>query len=103
MGVVASRAVAWWPVHEFISAAVAQADNIPNAGTPAWCALADDDPRKLLAVAVAGEHHVLRIETAQEQRAEASRAIAASADWAEVSRLSNRGTAYIPRRRDGAA
>ncbi|WP_293311318.1 DUF2742 domain-containing protein [Mycolicibacterium sp.] len=99
MSAVDSRAVAWWPVHEFITAAVAQADNLPSAGTPAWCALADSDPRKLLAVAAAGEHHVLRIETAQQQRAEASKAIAAATDWAEVSRRCNRGTAYIPRRR----
>jgi hypothetical protein len=81
-----SRTVAWWPVHEFIAAAVAQADNLPAAGTPAWCALADDDHRKLLAVAVAGEHHVLRIEIAQEARAEASKAVAAATDWAQVAR-----------------
>jgi hypothetical protein len=79
-----SRAVAWWPVHEFIARVIAQADDFPAAGTPAWCALADGDPRKLLAVAVAGEHHVLRIETAQEALAEASKDISAAADWKSI-------------------
>lgn len=81
-----SRQVAWWPVHEFIEAAVARAnyDGLPIAGTPGWRALSDGDPRKLLAVAVAGEHHVLRIETAQTALADASGAIAASTNWARV-------------------
>ncbi len=77
--------MSWWPAHEFIVAALAQAEAAPPvAGTPAWCALADSDPAKLLALAVAGEHWVLRMETAQEQRAEASKMIAASADWPAV-------------------
>jgi hypothetical protein len=85
-----SRMVAWWPVHEFIAQALAQANAVPPvAGTPAWQALADTDPLKLLAVAVAGEHHVLRVETAQDQQAEASKAIAESADWPAVAREIN--------------
>jgi len=78
---VESRSVAWWPVHEFIAALVAQVSDLPMAGTPAWCRLGDGDPRKLLAVAAAGEHHVLRVEMAQEKHAEASKAIADAADW----------------------
>jgi hypothetical protein len=81
-----SRQVSWWPVHEFITERVAQANNLPIAGTPAWCALADNDPLKLLALAAEGEHHVLRMETAQEARAEASRVIAGAADWRAISR-----------------
>lgn len=81
-----SRAVSWWPTHVFITALVAQADTLPAAGTPSWCALDDADPRKLLALAVAGEHWVLRTETAQESRASASKAVAASTDWAKVAR-----------------
>lgn len=50
----ASRAVAWWPVHEFMAALLAQANDLPLAGTPAWCSLSDGDPRKLLALAAAG-------------------------------------------------
>jgi len=82
----ASRSVAWWPVHEFMAALLAHANDLPPAGTPAWCALSDGDPRKLLAVAAAGEHHVLRVETAQEAQAEASKAIAAAADWPSIAR-----------------
>lgn len=81
-----SRSVAWWPVHEFIAALVAQVSDLPMAGTPAWCRLGDGDPRKLLAVAAAGEHHVLRVEMAQEARAEASKAVAAATDWSGVAR-----------------
>lgn len=97
-GFPASRQVSWWPAHEFLQAVVQQANcgPIPDAGTPAWQALADGDPRKLLALAVAGEHHVLRVEIAQEAMAEASRSVAASADWSRVGR--DRGNAYIPRR-----
>ena len=81
-----SRAVSWWPCHEFITALVARYNDLPTAGTPAWCGLDDGDPRKLIALAVAGEHHVLRMETAQEARAEASKAIATAADWPAVAR-----------------
>lgn len=81
----ASRSVAWWPVHEFMAALLAHANDLPPAGTPAWCALSDGDPRKLLAVAAAGEHHVLRVEMAQEAQAEASKAIADAADWPGIS------------------
>lgn len=92
----------WWPVHQFLEAVVAQANHgpIPAAGTAAWCALADGDPRKLLSVAIDGSHHVLRVETAQEAAAEASKAIAAAEDWPAVARRIHRGRgpAYIPRR-----
>lgn len=101
-GAPPSRQRAWWPVHEFIKAVVQQANYgpIPAAGTPSWCQLADGDPRKLLAVAMDGEHHVLRTEVAQEQRAEASKAVAASEDWPAISRSIRRHrAAYIPRTR----
>ena len=85
-----SRQVSWAPVHEFLQAALAPGGrrwcHSPCAGTPAWCELADGDPRKLLSLAVAGEHHVLRVEVAQTARAEASQAVAAAADWPQVSR-----------------
>ena len=79
-----SQQVSWWPVHEFITELVAQANNLPVAGTPAWCALADNDPRKLLSLAAEGEHHVLRVETAQEAHAEASHDVSAAADWSAL-------------------
>ncbi|WP_308012679.1 DUF2742 domain-containing protein [Mycobacterium intracellulare] len=80
--------MAWWPVHEFLETMLAQANigPLPWAGTPAWCELSDGDPRKLLALAVDGEHHVLRKETAQAAMAAASREIAGAADWTEISR-----------------
>lgn len=98
-GSPASQQVSWWPTHEFITALVANVNNLPVAGTPAWQVLSDDDPAKLLALAVAGEHHVLRVETAQEAFAESSRAIAEAEDWAAVARRvqTGRGTAYIER------
>lgn len=97
-----SREVNWWQVHEFINTMVAQANYgpLPAAGTPAWCALADGDPRKLLALATAGEHHVLRMETAQKALAEAQQDVSAAEDWAHIARqvYGDRGPAYIPRR-----
>lgn len=97
-----SQQRAWWPVHEFIEAVLQQANYgpIPAAGTPQWCALADGDPRKLLAVAVDGEHHTLRVETAQEEQAKTSKAIAAEQDWPAIARSIRRrhNSTYIPRR-----
>ena len=81
-----SRSIAWWPVYEFMAALVAQVNDLPEAGTPAWCRLGDGDPRKLLAVAVAGEHHVLRVETAQQALAEAAKTVAAEIDWRAFAR-----------------
>ncbi|MDC8982158.1 DUF2742 domain-containing protein [Mycobacterium marinum] len=102
-GAPPSQQRAWWPVHQFVEAMVAQANYgpIPAAGTPSWCELADGDPRKLLSVAMSGEHHVLRVETAQEQMAEASHEIACAADWSAVAQRvrTGHGPAYIPRRR----
>lgn len=83
---ISSSQVSWWAAHEFLVHLVAQVGVLPVAGTPAWQALSADDPRKLLALAVAGEHHVLRTETAQEAMAAASRAVAAAADWSQVAR-----------------
>jgi hypothetical protein len=83
-----SQQVSWWETHRFIEAVLAQANlgPLPWAGTPTWCELSDGDPRKLLAIAIAGEHHVLRVEACQEARAQASHAISAAADWTQISR-----------------
>lgn len=83
-----SQQVSWAETHWFLEAVLAQANvgPLPWAGTPAWCELADGDPRKLLALAAAGEHHVLRVEVAQATRADASRALATAADWRAISR-----------------
>ncbi|WP_373138290.1 DUF2742 domain-containing protein [Mycobacterium marinum] len=95
-----SQQQAWWPVHEFLEALLQQANcgHLPAAGTPSWCELADGDPRKLLAVAVDGEHHVLRVETAQEQHAETSKAVAAAEDWpAHARSIRRHNEVYIRR------
>jgi organic hydroperoxide reductase OsmC/OhrA len=55
-------------------------------GTPAWCALDDDDPAKLAALLDAAQHHALRVEIAQEARADASKVIEAAEDWPTISR-----------------
>jgi hypothetical protein len=98
--------VSWPEVNRFITAAVAQANAgpLPVAGTPAWCSLADSDPRKLLALAAAGEHHVLRCDLAQAASSDAAKALAATSDWTEISRAirAGRGRAYIPRRKETA-
>ncbi|MBI3227791.1 MAG: DUF2742 domain-containing protein [Mycolicibacterium cosmeticum] len=95
-GLPVSQQVSWWSTHEFISALVAQCNHLPTAGSPAWVQLPDSDPRKLLALAAAGEHWTLRVETNQMAMAEASRAVSASPNW----RTRPRGSAYIPRRKE---
>ena len=87
-GSPASQEVQWWPVHQFLVAAVAQANHgpLPTAGTPAWAELADGDPRKLLALAVAGEHFVLHMQIGQEQLAQAAEDVWAGEDWSVVAR-----------------
>ncbi|UVO11914.1 DUF2742 domain-containing protein [Mycobacterium sp. SVM_VP21] len=98
----ASRMVSWWTCHQFLAAVFAQGNvgPLPLAGTPAWCALADTDPVKLLALAVAGEHAVLQWDIAQEFRADAAKAIAAEQCWPALARRirAGRGNAYVPRR-----
>jgi len=106
---IESERVDWWSCHTFIEAAVRQANvgPVPLAGTPFWCELADGDPRKVLALAVAGEHHILRMETAQRAMAEMSRDLAAAADWTGIAReMQQRRSFYAGRpwlRRKGVA
>lgn len=87
-----SQSVAWWPVLTYVAARLGIEPTdvprisllLPLLGTPAWCDLADDDPAKLAAVLDGGCRHALRLELNQEARAEASKAIAASADWRAI-------------------
>ncbi len=95
---LASQQVSWWSVHEFVAAVLNQVNNWPMLGTPAWCSLAHDDPRKWAAVLDGGQHHALRLELNQEARAEASRAISTAADWPEVAReIQQRNDFYAAR------
>jgi hypothetical protein len=79
-----SQQVSWWSVHQFVSAVLDQANGWPMAGTPRWCALADGDPRKLAALFDAAQHWILRVETCQQARAEAGKAVAAGVDWTRI-------------------
>lgn len=83
-----SPQVSWWSVHQFVEAAIRQADirSWPMAGTPAWCALAEGDPRKWAALFDAGQHWALRVETCQEHVGDAAKVIAEAADWSVVAR-----------------
>jgi hypothetical protein len=84
-----SQQVNWWSVHEFVTAVLSQANGWPVAGTPAWCSLAHDDPAKWAALLDGAQHWALRVESAQQSRAEASRAVAAAADWPRIAREIN--------------
>jgi hypothetical protein len=99
-----SRQVDWWSVHEFVEPYLRAAGGYPMAGTVAWQLLSDTDPAKWAALLDAAQHHVLRVDTCQEQLAEASQNISRAADWGAVTRW-NRSRAeatasgtYIPRR-----
>lgn len=81
---VASRSVSWWSVHEFVQKYLETAGHYPTAGTPAWCELADGDRRKWAALLDFAQHHALRVETAQQQQAQASRDISAATNWTRI-------------------
>ena len=81
-----SRTVSWYVVYEFVAQLLTSVGSWPTAGTPEWVELAADDPRKLAAVMDAGVRWSLRVDTEQEQRAQASRDVAAAADWSAVAR-----------------
>lgn len=87
-----SRQVSWWSVHEFVAAVLDQVNGWPMLGTPAWCALAHEDPRKWCALLDGAQHWALRLETCQEARAGASRAVSGAVDWAALGREINRRT-----------
>ena len=85
-GPVTARSVSWWSVHEYVTGFIGTLTDWPMAGTPEWCDLDDYEPRKLAAVLIAGSHHALRVETAQEANAAASKAVAAAADWPAIAK-----------------
>lgn len=83
---VSSQQAAWWPVHQHIVQALEQVGSWPMVGTPAWCALDDQDPAKLAALLDAAQHWALRLETCQQARCDASREISAAGDWSALRR-----------------
>ncbi|SUA04719.1 phiRv1 phage protein [Mycolicibacterium fortuitum] len=99
-----SQQVCWTTVLEFVERLGINPTTVLLAGTPEWNQLPDDHPDKLGAVLAGGVHHSLRIDLAQEHRADASREICAAADWTGLARRirSGRGDAYVPRRKRSA-
>jgi hypothetical protein len=81
-----SQQVSWWEVHEFVTAVLDQVNGWPMLGTPPWCRLAHDDPRKWAALLDGAQHWALRVDSCQEARAEAGRAVSGCADWPAVAR-----------------
>lgn len=98
--------VDWQAVRSFVHrlAAGVEHTGLPVAGTPEWCALADCDPRKVLAVLAAGSRWALeqeldQIEDQYTARKAAAIAVAQARDWARVAqRIRGRDAAYIERR-----
>lgn len=77
---------------------------LPTAGTPAWAALDDDDPRKSAALIVAGsrwvlEHNLELLDDERFARKAAAVEIAQAKDWARVAQqIRGRDAAYIERK-----
>jgi hypothetical protein len=103
---IASMQVSWWDCHVFMTEMVKRTNcgPVPWPGTPAWCAMADDDPRKLLALAGFGVYQALSVDAWQKATAEASSEISAGENWSQVARSNLRRTyairsgAYIPKK-----
>jgi hypothetical protein len=87
---VSSQQVNWWDVHLFVEALLAEVGSWPTAGTPEWCSLANDDPRKWAALLDAAQHWALRVETCQVAECEASHAVSAAVDWSAFARAQRR-------------
>jgi hypothetical protein len=81
-----SQQVTWFEVNLFVESRLDGIEDRPLLGTPEWCSLSDNDPRKGAAVLEAGVLWALRLDTEQEHRAEASRDIAGAADWSAIGR-----------------
>ena len=96
----ASRTVDWWSVHQYAEPTLTEVGSWPIVGTLAWQLLPTDDPANLAAALDAARHWALRVDTAQELHAEASKAVADSTDWPKVAREIHQRRqcrAYIPR------
>jgi hypothetical protein len=84
-----SQQVTWESVHALILPILNQVNDWPTLGSPAWCSLAHEDPRKWAALLDGAQHHALRLELNQRARADASRAMSGSLDWAALGREIN--------------
>jgi hypothetical protein len=93
-----SQQVSWWSVREFIAPVLNQVNDWPTLGTPAWCSLAHDDPRKWAALLDGAQHWALRVETCQAAMAEASRDISTAADWPAIARETRQRNEFYAQR-----
>jgi len=94
----ASWQVSWWEVHEFVGAVLNQVNDWPMLGTPAWCSLTHDDPRKWAALLDGAQHWALRLDTCQEALAETSRDISAAVDWPAIGRETRQRNEFYAQR-----
>ena len=94
-----SRTGDWWSVHQYVEPTLTEVGSWPMLGTLAWQHLPHDHPAKLAAVLDGGRHWALRVDTAQEAMAEASRDISAAVDLPALVRDMKRRQSgvYIPR------
>ena len=98
MSLIISQQVSWFSVHTFVAPLLDQVVSWPMVGTPAWCQLDDTDPLKLAALYDAARHWALRLETCQVADCEASKDVAAAADWSAIaSRLRQHADYYAER------
>jgi Protein of unknown function (DUF2742) len=99
MNGIASQQVSWESVRDLIGPILNQVNGWPTAGTPAWCSLAHEDPRKWCAVLDMAQRWALQLELGQQAKADASKAVSAAVDWKAVAReIQQRHGVYIPRR-----
>lgn len=78
-----SQQVSWAEVHHHVRPFLELVGSWPMVGSPEWCAL-PDGPVKLASLYDGAQHWALRLELNQQACAEASKAVAGSADWARV-------------------
>ncbi|KZS80316.1 hypothetical protein A4G31_26775 [Mycobacterium persicum] len=83
---VAAQQTAWWSVRQYVLPLLQSVGAWPLLGSPEWCSLDPDDPRKKAAVYDGAQHWALRLETCQTTMADAGRAVSGALNWAEASR-----------------
>ncbi len=81
---VSSRAVDWYEVASYVTPLLDRLGNWPLAGSAAWCALPDGDPRKIAGLFDAARRWALWADSRKEALAQASRDVSASADWSKI-------------------
>ncbi len=83
-------------LHRWATPAMTAGDQVPVFGSPAWCALGDDDPAKTHAAARAAlawwTEQQATAEADADDHVQASHAIAAAHDWTRQARDHTRHT-----------